>query len=250
LGGRPASEPEKWDSGISGMIFGGLQKSTLIDYPARIASVFFTSGCNFDCPYCHNPKLASGSIPGADLFDEKQAYAFLKRRKGFIDGVVISGGEPTLQKGLAAVCRSIKQMGFPVKIDTNGSRPKVIAQLIGDGLVDYLAMDVKTGPDEYSLLHENSCQPQDILASIRLIIDSGIAHEFKTTCVRPLVDETVIAIIARIIRGAERYALQQFRNTGVLHPEFFTAHPEQYDETDLLRFQAVAQPYVRECLVR
>ena len=132
------------------MKFGGLQKNSLIDYPGKIACVLFVCGCNFDCPYCHNPELVKETIENPLAFHENKAYDFLKKRKGLIDAVVISGGEPTLQADLADVCQHIKQMGFLVKVDTNGSRPEVVRQLIVDKLVDYLAMDIKTDPPAYS----------------------------------------------------------------------------------------------------
>ena len=232
------------------MLFGGLQKNTLIDFPAKIACVFFASGCNFDCPYCHNPELAKGTVISDEVFDENRAYDFLEKRKGFLDGVVISGGEPTLQPDVAAVCRTIRQMGYPVKIDTNGSRPQVLKQLIDQELIDYIAMDIKADPAEYPPVIAKNIPPENILESIRLIMDSGLDYEFKTTCVRPLVDAGVVEAICRTIHGARRYALQEFQNTGVLHPEFFIAHPVQYSKNDLEKFQAIARPWVKECLVR
>lgn len=231
------------------MIFGGLQKNTLIDFPGKIACVLFVAGCNFDCPYCHNPELAKGSVPADARFDEKRAYEFLAQRKGFIDGVVISGGEPTLQPDLPDVCRRIRQLGFPVKIDTNGSRPQVLTGLIDRGLVDYIAMDIKADPAGYPTAIAR-IPPEGILESIRLIMASGLDYEFKTTCVRPLVDDGVIQAICRTIRGARRYALQEMQRTAVLHPEFFDTHPDQYTAADLKKFQAIATPWVGECLVR
>ena len=131
------------------MRIGGLQKSSLIDYPGKVSSVIFCVGCNFDCPYCHNPELVTGcSACPADLSDEK-IFDFLRQRVGFLDGVVISGGEPTLQKDLVDICTRVKALGYPVKMDTNGSRPKVLQRLIEEDLVDYIAMDLKTGPLQY-----------------------------------------------------------------------------------------------------
>jgi pyruvate formate lyase activating enzyme len=132
------------------MVLGGLQKSSLIDYPGKISCVLFLSGCNFACPYCHNPDLAMGCV--AANISEDSIYDFLERRREFLDGVVISGGEPTIQKDLIQLCRKIKQMGYPVKLDTNGSRPRVVQILIEEGLVDYIAMDIKTDTARYSSL--------------------------------------------------------------------------------------------------
>ena len=132
------------------MRIGGLQKNSLIDYPGKVSCVLFLSGCNFDCPYCHNPDLVRGSLSCHPFLDEKAVYEFLKRRKRFLDGVVISGGEPTLNKNLFRLCEKIKQIGYPLKLDTNGSQPQVIKRLINEGLVDYIAMDIKTDPLHYS----------------------------------------------------------------------------------------------------
>ena len=131
------------------MLLGGLQKISLIDYPGKISCVMFSSGCNFDCPYCHNPQLARGCQVGTPYSDENQLYPYLKRRRTVIDGVVISGGEPTIQKDLFSTCLMLKQLGYPVKLDTNGSRPRIIRQLLNKKLVDYIAMDIKTDPPNY-----------------------------------------------------------------------------------------------------
>ena len=131
------------------MIFGGMQKNSMIDYPGKISCVLFACGCNFSCPYCHNPQLARGCKDNMNAFNEKTASDFLEGRKGFLEGVVISGGEPTLQADLPAVCEKIKGMGYPVKLDTNGSRPQVLKRLLNDALVDYIAMDIKTDPLKY-----------------------------------------------------------------------------------------------------
>ncbi len=232
------------------MIFGGLHKNSLIDFPAKIACILFTSGCNFACPYCHNPDLARGTVAADAIFNETRAYDFLKNRSGFIDGVVISGGEPTLQPDLAEVCKMIRQMGYPLKIDTNGSRPQVLKELISRKLVDYIAMDIKADPAQYPSVISKDMSSANILESIRLIMGSGLDYEFKTTCVRPLVDGRVIEAICRSIRGAKRFALQKFQHTDVLQPEFFKTFPAQYNRADLKKFQAIARPWVEACLVR
>lgn len=232
------------------MLFGGLQKNSLIDYPGKIATVFFTVGCNFNCPYCHNPELVKPPADLSDRFHQDFAYEFLRERRDFIEGVVISGGEPTLQHDLGNVCREIQKLGFSIKLDTNGSQPQVIARLIEDGLLDYIAMDIKTAPDRYVPVFTRSHQPENILKSIQLIMASGVAYEFKTTCIRPVIDASVIKIISRLIRGAACYALQKFRKTTVLHPAFFENHPDQFDEDDLSEFQTIAAEQVEKCLVR
>ena len=128
------------------MHIGGMQKNSLIDYPGKLSSVIFFSGCNFDCPFCHNPELARGSAACQADLTASNICNFLEQRQGFLDGVVLSGGEPTLQNDLEELCIRIKGFGFPVKLDTNGSRPKVLEGLIEKKLVDYIAMDLKTDP--------------------------------------------------------------------------------------------------------
>jgi pyruvate formate lyase activating enzyme len=230
------------------MIFGGIQKNSLIDYPGKVSCVLFVAGCNFHCPYCHNPDLIRGE-KNPDC-DEETVLHFLENRRGFLDGVVISGGEPTLQEDLVPFCRGLKEMGYPVKLDTNGSRPGVVDNLIRDGLVDYIAMDVKTDPVCYSPLFTRDMEPELILESIRLIMDSRLRYEFRTTCARPLVDAGIIEKIGRIIRGAMTYALQNFQGTRVFRPGFFRGTESRYEKDDLLYLQSVAAPWVRECIVR
>lgn len=232
------------------MVFGGLQKNSFIDYPGKISCVLFTSGCNFDCPYCHNPDLAKGCAKYSPFSTENGVYDFLDSRKAFLDGVVISGGEPTLQKDLVTLCEKVKNMGYPVKLDTNGSRPKVIKQLIDEGLVDYIAMDIKTDPFNYSPLIKKDCKPDNIISSIRIIMESDSAYEFKTTCIKPIINKDIIESISRRIQGAMLYALQQFQNTDVLHPEFFQENEESYDPDELLHFKSIAEPWVKKCIVR
>jgi len=232
------------------MYFGGLQKSSLIDYPGKLSSVIFFSGCNFDCPYCHNPELARGcaTCPG-DLTIENISD-FLKQRQGFLDGVVVSGGEPTLQNDLADLCERIKGFGYPVKLDTNGSRPRVLEQLIDEKLVDYVAMDLKTDPVLYKSYIKSDCDPDPILASIRILMESGIDYEFRTTCVKPIVTLETIENMSHLIQGARLYALQRFRNLELLHPEFFGGIENEYSDAELEQLKAAAEPWVSECIIR
>jgi pyruvate formate lyase activating enzyme len=233
------------------MRIGGIQKNSLIDYPQKISCVVFASGCNFDCPYCHNPDMAR---PSADvpLMDVEEILSFLNKRKSFLDGVVVSGGEPTCQKETVDFCRRVKSMGYPVKLDTNGSSPHVIQELINRQLVDYVAMDVKTDPDRYAPVITKTIDPDVIRSSIRIILNSGIAHEFRTTCVKPVVDETVIRAISRLIRGADLFVLQkvQFQQTPVLHPEFFKNKDWRFDDQEINKFRSIAAEWVRACIIR
>ena len=232
------------------MYLGGLQKSSLIDYPGKLSSVIFFSGCNFDCPYCHNPELARGCATCTDDLTIENISDFLKQRQGFLDGVVVSGGEPTLQNDLADLCKRIKGFGYPVKLDTNGSRPRVLEHLIDEKLVDYVAMDLKTDPVLYKSYIKSDCDPDPILASIRILMESGIDYEFRTTCVKPIVTLETIENMSHLIQGARRYALQRFRNLELLHPEFFGGIENEYSDAELEQLKAAAEPWVSECIIR
>jgi pyruvate formate lyase activating enzyme len=194
--------------------------------------------------------LAKGRPATPSPLDETWVSDFLEKHKGFLDGVVISGGEPTLHEELPGLCKKIKQMGYPVKLDTNGSRPKVIEWLIDGGLVDYIAMDIKTDPFQYAPFIVKDYNPGHILTSIRLIMDSSLGYEFRTTCVKPIVDEKGIENIAMIIDGADSYVLQRFRPNSVLYPEFFQEPGCDYDEEDLLSLKSIAELWVKECVIR
>ncbi len=232
------------------MVFGGLQKNSLIDYPGKLSCVLFLSGCNFKCPYCHNPDLAVGCSPCNSSVEENQVFDFLDNRKAFLDGVVISGGEPTLQKDLVSLCEKIKLMNYPVKLDTNGSRPQVIRELLKVGLVDYIAMDIKTDPIGYPSLIKNNCEPKSIISSIRTIMEYSPAYEFRTTCVKPFVTPTIIENISQLISGANLFVLQQFNETEVLEPGFFKTRDSFYSNDELDHLKSIASPWVKECYVR
>lgn len=232
------------------MVFGGLEKNSFIDYPGKISCVLFFSGCNFECPYCHNPDLAKGHVPCQCSINEHSVCDFLEKRRDFLDGVVISGGEPTLQKDLGSVCRMIKRIGYPVKLDTNGSKPKVVKRLIEEGLVDYVAMDIKTDPYKYPSSIGRDCDPESILSTIDIIMDSSLPHEFKTTCVKPLVNKSDIETICRIIEGSMLYALQRFRDNEVLQPDYFRVNKDVFDDDELMEMKEIAEPWVQKCIVR
>jgi pyruvate formate lyase activating enzyme len=232
------------------MILGGLQKSSLIDYPGKLSCVCFVSGCNFRCPYCHNPDLVKGNTPNLSPVDDQSFYAFLMKRKGLLDGVVISGGEPTLRKDLREICATIKTLGYPVKLDTNGSQPVVIKDLIQEGLVDYIAMDIKTDPLLYPSTIAKDCNPDQILSSIRIIMSSAPDYEFRTTCVRPMVDEAVMSKISRLIQGARLYVLQGFHSAKVLNPEFFEGIEPGYTQEEMAVLRSIAEPRVMSCMIR
>ena len=231
------------------MIIGGWHKVSLIDYPGKVSCVLFTSGCNFNCPYCHNPQLAKRGRRSF-FIDEQTICDYLDDRKKLLEGVVISGGEPTICRDLICLCKKVKLIGYPIKLDTNGSRPQVIKELIENGLIDYIAMDIKTDPFHYSPFIKKGQNPDQILASVQIIMESAIAHEFRTTCVKPFVDARIIKDIAKKIEGAMLYALQSFNNLKVLHPEFFKATKPGYEEDELMDLKLLAEPWVKSCIIR
>lgn len=196
-------------------IIGGIQNSTLIDYPQKIASVVFTQGCNFRCGYCHNPELLSASKTyGITTTDEY--IAFLKTRLGKLDGVVITGGEPTLQSGLYEFIHKIKNLGFSVKLDTNGTNPDILNKLIRNNLLDYIAMDIKAPLRKYTQITNVNVSIKDIKNSIKIIIKSNIEHEFRTTVIKSQISPEDIIEIGKIINGAQRYYLQKFIPSKIL----------------------------------
>ena len=226
----------------------GWVRTSLIEYPGHIATVLFTGGCNFRCPPCHNADLVQRPAEIADL-DVKEVWDFLSRRVGLVDGVVVTGGEPTLHSGLMPFLRRVRERGFDVKLDTNGYRPDALAALLDEGLVDYVAMDVKAPPIKYPLLAgQADLDVARIERSVDLLRGSGLPHEFRTTVVPGLLDEADVEEIARWIAGAERYVLQQFRPRRTLDPALETAIPYPVEALRLMAERAgrwVAQTTVR-----
>lgn len=196
------------------MEIAGLQKMTLLDYPGKVACTVFLGGCNFRCPFCHNSQL----IGHADaLMDDAELLAFLQKRKGLLDGVCVTGGEPTLQKELPRLLENIKAMGFAVKLDTNGYRPEILKALVEQGLVDYVAMDVKNDPEGYPRTTGlPALEIEKIEQSLRFLLEGRVDYELRTTLVVPLHDEAHLLGIRQWLerisdgRKARRYFLQSF----------------------------------------
>lgn len=226
----------------------GLQKNSLIDYPGKLSSVIFLSGCNFSCPYCHNPDLARGGYPQSLHLD--LLIRFLNQRKNLLDGVVITGGEPTLHKDLALWCHTFKQMGYAVKLDTNGSRPDVLARLIQDKQIDYIAMDIKTAPQNYGPPLCPNTEHAKVAQSIDLIISSSLAYEFRTTCAAPFVDEKQMAQMAAAIKGARLYILQAYQPAPMLDAAYYKDRPPGLSTTAIKQLQQIAAPFVQRCTIR
>ena len=203
------------------MRIGGLQKVTLIDYPGKIGATVFTQGCNFRCPYCHNPELVDPGQYG-QLIPEEEVISFLEKRRGKLDAVTVTGGEPTIQKDLERFLRALKDMGYLVKVDTNGSNPDVLGILINRNLVDYLAMDIKGRLKKYEMIVSVSVDTSRIRRSIELIMSSGIEHEFRTTIVRSQLDPQDLRAVAKLIKKDRLYVLQHFVPTKTLDDSFLS----------------------------
>ncbi len=232
------------------MFIGGFQKSSLIDYPGKISCIIFLFGCNFRCPYCHNPGLVRGDQDVPSYLTEKWILNFLKQRSGLLEGVVITGGEPTLHKELIVLCKKIKNLGYNIKLDTNGSKPEVVKKLIDNHLIDYCAMDIKTHPKKYTPILSSLPVSDNINTSISIIKDSDIPNEFRTTCVHPFIDKETINVISKLIQGANRYVLQRFQHTHLLNSGFFDAADPHIDDNQLNILKTIAAPKVNECIVR
>ena len=193
----------------------GLQKMTLLDFPGKVACTVFLQGCNFRCPFCHNSDLLPGQ--GQPLMEQDELLAFLKKRVGLLDGVCVSGGEPTLDPGLPALLRGIKDLGYAVKLDTNGTKPALLKQLVADGLVDYVAMDIKNCPDCYPDTAGVPGLPLEKLEeSIRFLLEGRVDYEFRTTVADELHDAGAMAAIGAWLqelqpgKKAERFFLQPY----------------------------------------
>ena len=229
------------------MFIGGFQKFSLIDYPGKICAIVFTQGCNFRCPYCHNPELVK-----PELFErpipEEEILSFLKNRVGKLDAVEITGGEPTLQRDLLEFIKKIKDMGFLMKLDSNGTNPEILEKAIKEKIVDYLAMDVKAPLEKYSKVVGTKVDTKKIRQSIDLIMNSGIDYEFRTTIVRSLLSKEDIIGIGKLIRGARMYFLQKFIPTKTLDPNFLKETTYSSEELESLR--KIISGFVERCEIR
>lgn len=205
------------------MKLAGIKKLTLLDWPGRPACIVFTAGCGLRCKFCHNPefvlpeKLAETE---KDLISEEAFFRFLETRRGLLEGVVVCGGEPSLQPDLPEFCRKIKALGFPVKLDTNGQRPDVVKSLLDEKLVDYVAMDFKHAPGKYDELTGVPGAGKRALETARLVIATGVDHEFRTTAAAGIHTEQDVTELAGALRGAKRFFLQNFRTGVTLDPAF------------------------------
>lgn len=223
----------------------GLQKTTLLDYPEKVACTIFTGGCNLRCPFCHNASIAVRPDE-VDCISEEEVFRYLERRHGILDGVCITGGEPLLQGDIIPFIGKIHSLGFSVKLDTNGTMPQKLGEIISAGIVDYIAMDIKNTFAKYPLSVGANIDCTRIAESISLIMNSGLKYEFRTTVVKELHTEEDISKIAEYISGAENYYLQVFKDSGDLIGTGFSAH----DEETMNALLASASRHVKHCGIR
>jgi pyruvate formate lyase activating enzyme len=229
------------------MEFGGFEKFTLIDYPTKVACMVYTIGCNFRCPYCHNPELVDETC--TTRIPEKEILEFLDTRMGMLDGVVITGGEPTMHgEKLLSFMKEVKKRGFLVKLDSNGTHPDILRQAIDEHLVDYIAMDIKSPLAKYT---QTVARPVDVLSikkSITLIKESGIPHEFRTTVVKSMLSFEDFETIGKEIQGAQNYYLQKFIPSKILNPQFI--RKVTYSDEEFASIKALVEKYVTFCGIR
>lgn len=234
------------------MLILGLNKTTLLDYPGRVAATLFTGGCNFRCPYCHNKDIVlknEAVVP----YEESEVFSFLEKRRRVLTGVCITGGEPTLHPDLPDFIRRIRESGYCVKLDTNGSNPEMLEALIGDGLIDYCAMDIKNSPAKYGLtigLDGQALSSFDlsaIKASVKILMSQQtISYEFRTTIVRELHEKKDMLAIAQWIAGADAYFLQSYTDSEGVLCRGFHAHSEE----TLRSYASLCQKFVPNTSLR
>lgn len=227
------------------VIIKGFLESSFIDYPSKLASVIFTAGCNFYCHYCHNPELVNPELP---FFTEEEVLEKIKNKKDWIDGVAITGGEPTMHKNLPEFIKKIKERGLLVKLDTNGSNPEMIKQLIDEKLIDYIAMDIKAPLDKYEKITQIKVDTKKIKKSIELIRTSGIKYEFRTTVLPDLISEKDLIKIGQMLDGSELFVIQSFRNTVTLDEEYM--NKESFLKPQISHFVRILKPYFKKVMSR
>lgn len=236
----------------------GLNKTTLLDYPKRVACTIFLGGCNFRCPFCHNQDIVLSS-DCIDEYSQDEILMFLKKRRGILTGICITGGEPTIHNDLPDLIAKFKQLGYKVKLDTNGSNPTMLASLIADGLIDYCAMDIKNCPQKYDTsvsFPSSSTHVQynfaDIQQSVKILLsqpctdENSFSYEFRTTLVKELHDETDLHAICQWLAGANAYYLQPYTESDGVFCKGFHAH----DDDTLMHFERLCQAYISNTHLR
>lgn len=231
------------------MKFAGWQRTSLIDFPGKISSVLFTQGCSMRCRFCHNPELVQKGTLTDFLFKEEDILSYLAQRKSLIEGVVLTGGEPTIQPDIIPFIQNLHTMGYAIKLDTNGYQPSCLEAIIKTGCVDYIAMDIKAPHASYSHIAGIPINASLIQHSLRLLAQSGIPYELRTTAVKPLLSLADLMTIAQEIAGAPLWFIQQFRSGCTL--DVSLQGQEGYKEEELQGVAREAAPaYVKECRVR
>ncbi|MDO5552273.1 MAG: anaerobic ribonucleoside-triphosphate reductase activating protein [Planctomycetia bacterium] len=229
------------------MMISGLQKFSLLDYPEKTCAIVFTSGCNFRCPFCHNPALAENEhvVPAAT---EAEFFEFLARRRGLLDGICVTGGEPLLHADLAAFLHRVRQLGFLIKLDTNGSLPDALEAVLQDSLVDYIAMDIKNSKEKYAATTGMQTPPlTDIERSVEIIRRSSLDYEFRTTFVREFHTRADVAAMGQWLRGSRRYCLQTFH----ARTELLSSSPmHAFSFEEMLELKTIAAMYFTEVEIR
>jgi len=232
------------------MIIAGLQKLTLVDYPGKLACTVFLAGCNFRCPWCYNPELVlPEKIEKGFKMTKKDFFDFLKFRTNLLDGVVICGGEPTLNKDLPVFCKRIKKMGYLIKLDSNGSNPEMIKDLINEKLIDYVAMDIKAPKQKYKEATGSKIDIKQIQKSIDILKEGKVNYEFRTTMIPKLLGKEDIIEIVRWIGPAKKYFLQSFQGErDTINSDFKDINPclKEY----LFDIKKVISPFFEICDIR
>jgi pyruvate formate lyase activating enzyme len=230
------------------MKIGSINKTSLLDYPGKLSAIIGTQGCNMRCPWCHNFYLIPYDFANhSEIITEEDFFSFLDQRKHFLDGIVITGGEPTIQSDLPELCEQVRKMGLAVKIDTNGTNPGVLNRLLKEELVDYIAMDVKTDLSRYNQLFRENIDANKIPESIDIIMSSDKPYEFRTTCVSPFVTTDNIDQIGMLIKGANSLFLQRCNQTKNMGND---SKYEILNKNRLVELKERAAGYVLNCEIR
>ena len=229
------------------MKLGGLQEISLLDYPGKISAIVWTVGCNFRCPFCYNINMVNEE---SDILPIDHVLTFLDERKGKLDALSITGGEPLLHKDLDDFIKKVRMKGFLVKVDTNGSFPHRLQALLDDQMIDYVSMDVKAPLEKYDLLAGIHVDTNNIMKSVRLIMDNAPDYEFKTTMIPGLLEKKDVTEITSIIKGAKRYYLQQWKMDVPILNDTLRDKTTPFSKQDFLEMKQLASPFVESCEIR
>jgi pyruvate formate lyase activating enzyme len=247
------------------MIIGGLIKTSLVDYPGKVSAIVFTKGCSFACHFCYNPLLVwpeetasvtspntrghlrkSEKEPAPNLISADDLFQFLEKRAQQLDALVITGGEPTIHRDLPEFIRKVRALGYAIKLDTNGTNPDMLAALVKEGLIDYIAMDLKGPAEKYSEITGVKADFNKIKKSVKIIMASGLPYEFRTTVVPGLLNKEDIAPMGEIIKGADKWYLQKFRSNTALVDEGFQGR-KPYTDKDMAEMAKAGGRYAKKC---